>query len=187
MHKILLLFVLISVSIFSSAQTVLLEENPAKDTLPKIYGKNLKHFTHFYAGFGFASDNLNTDSVKINYGLSANYFIGIRYKRKINKFYALGYDVSLSATNFNIQQNTNKNFLDTHHYTKEKYHDASLALELYNRINIGKRGNSIGKYIDIGIYGEWVFSNYHYTKNPYPENLAANHGKYLMTKTRKNN
>ena len=185
--RIKLFLIITCSSLIAGAQTVLLEEYPAKDTIPKIYGKNLNHFSHFYAGFGFAADNTKIDSVKINYGLSANYFIGIRYKRKISNYYAIGYDASLSVTNFNIRQNSNKNFLDTLQYTKEKYHYTSLSLELYNRVNFGKRGNAIGKYIDAGIYGEWVFSNYHYTKTPYPENTTTNHGKYIETKTRKNN
>ena len=44
----------------------------------------------------------------------------------------------------------------------EKKHSLTnngLGLEFYQRINIGKRGNALGNYLDIGVQGQWNMSD----------------------------
>lgn len=161
---LLIIFFLFSVCLLN-AQTVLLEQNLKKDTVKKTIGQNLKHFVHFYAGISFAAGPTESDSIKINYGLSNSFVFGIRYKRKICNLYSLGYNAGISANSFNINQNKNKRFIDDSIHKKEKLILTAISLELYNRFNFGKRGNIIGKYIDLGVSGQWVARSNLYIKD----------------------
>lgn len=150
---------------FLKAQTVLMEQNLKKDTIKPVFGQNLKHFYHAYLDFGFVAGPPEADSIDINYGRSNSFAIGFRYKRKICGFYAAGYDLSLSAINYNIRQSGNKRFIDDSLHKTEKFSLLNLSLELYNRFNFGRRGNIIGKFLDAGAFGDWVISARHYTKD----------------------
>lgn len=148
-----------------NAQTVLLEQNPKKDTIKRIVGQNLKHFIHVYGGISFAASPSEADSVQVNYGLSNCFSFGIRYKRKICNAYAIGYNLSMATTGYNIKQDKDKRFIDDSIHKKEKLILTALSFEFYNRINFGKRGNIIGKYIDLGVYGNWNIGSNLYLKD----------------------
>jgi hypothetical protein len=182
-HKIFILILLFTVS-FLNAQTVLLEQNVKKDTIKKTVGPNLKHFVHFYGGISFATSPSEADSIKINYGLSNNVSIGVRYKRKFSKVYALGYNVCFSANANNIKQNKYKRFIDDSIHKQEKLLLTSISIELFNRFNFGKRGNTIGKFIDLGAYGNLVARSTLYVKDEVKIN-GQNKTTPIETSTRK--
>ena len=152
------IFILFLLSIAGFSQTVLLEQDVTKDTLPRTYGPNLRNFRHFYYSFGFVAGGSENKNLEINYGRSIEAAIGYRYKRKINNFYSFGWNMNCNIKNFNIRENAFKIFPNPAIHYKEKLITRNLALEVYNRFNFDtKRGDFIGNFIDIGAFAEWNF------------------------------
>lgn len=132
------------------AQTVVLSEN-VKDTLQSEFGRNKKHFLHFFLGYGNVAGKSNKGS-EINYDRSGGFSYGLRYKRKINGFCSLGFDVGYRGTNYSISQVPGKMFPDNVLHKSEKLSIKSVELALYNRLNFDiNRGNYMGRFLDLGI------------------------------------
>lgn len=131
-----------------------LEENPYAQ---KENGPNLKHFRHLYVDLEFFTGTGQTGT-HINYGSSYVTGAGFRYKLKLTELYSIGYDLGYTRFNYNIRQENSKFFPNNITHDKEKIVIHTLNLEFYNRINLKKRGNQIGTYIDFGVYGGWGIS-----------------------------
>lgn len=148
------------------SQTILMEEDVNADTLPPTFGPNLKNFVHSYFRYGFVAGKSEGAGAEIIPGLSNEFSFGIRYKRKMNNFYALGFDVFYNKINYRLKQISSKVFPDTlHNHIAEKFFYNNFGLEIYNRFNFGKRGNILGNFLDLGGYGEWGFSIKHFFKD----------------------
>lgn len=171
--KLLIGLLLLMANGMINAQTILLEQEPGKDTIPETYGQNLKNFSHFYYGLGFIAGAGDNNGLKINYFMSNELTLGLRYKRKVNNFYALGADINCSIQNYNINQNSLKTFPNAILHDKEKLLTRELGLEFYNRFNFGKRGNYIGNFIDLAAYGQWDFFPTYVTIDNYKSGNAA--------------
>jgi hypothetical protein len=163
MKKTLTIFLLfLSLSAFT--QDILLEQNVKADTIQPDRGPNLKNFTHGFIGLGFP---LFTNEA-VSYtkpGLSAAFDFGIRYKRKLTNFLAIGSDLGINVAAYKIKQDNKKTVPDTIINKKEKFQLSSLAGSAYARINVGRRGNYIGNYMDMGVYGSWNMTKKHKTTN----------------------
>ena len=161
-------FVFICIMFFSFnifSQNVLLEEDPLNDTIiPKI-GPNLKKFNYFYIGYEVIADNFSSQSAKVRNGASNLLFFGFRHKRKINNFWSVGYDVNSSTATYSIKQNSKKTFPSIFSHKKERLAISGLSLQLFTRFNFDRRGNKLGKYLDLGGYAMFDFSNSHFTKD----------------------
>jgi len=137
-------------------------------TIPEK-GPNSKKFGHIYLAFTnyvpFNNQGINVKS----FG-SMQYEFGRRYKRKLNNTFSVGYNLSFSTYDFNIKQDTAKEFPVSEKFDKEKIRLNALNLELYQRINFGKRGNYMGIFMDVGVRGEWnVFNKYITWDNQVPQ------------------
>lgn len=138
------------------SQEIIIEKDLKKSPYAKEEnGPNLKHFRHLYLDLEFFTGTGQTGT-RINYGSSYITGAGFRYKLKLTELYSIGYDLGYSRFNYNIRQESSKLFPNIIIHDKEKIVIHNLNLELYNRINLKKRGNQIGTYIDVGIYGAWV-------------------------------
>jgi hypothetical protein len=153
------------ISAAASSQHVLLEQDVNADTIQETSGPNLKKYTHLYASYGLVLGETEGDSAEIKIGNSSQFAMGVRYKRRLSNFYAIGFDLSYNITTFHMEQDSAKLLPDTLLHDKEKLASNNVTLQLYNRFNFGKRGNHIGNYLDIGGYGEWAFSITHSTKD----------------------
>lgn len=174
MKKIILLSFIITGLIFSTfAQQVLLEEKPENLYKVSKKGKNRTHYTHFYFGFGSYVDQPETDALKIVPVLSNQTSLGLRYKLKFCNFYAWGLDMNWSFNRQYIKQNSTNFFPDSLSHKKEIFSYHTLGLEYYNRFNFGKRGNMIGKYLDLGVWGNWMFSPKHTFWDTYDDPLLG--------------
>lgn len=147
-----LIFVVFSMVSFS--QEVLLSEDVKSDTIRPTKGPNLKNYTHLFVGIGFPFVTNESVSYTIP-GLSCSYDFGIRYKRKLASFLAIGTELEGTFTKFRVKQGSDKTFPDTIDYKKEEFQVNSVAASVFVRINIGRRGNHIGNYLDMGAYGAW--------------------------------
>jgi hypothetical protein len=156
--------VLLSVSLGAFSQDILLQQDVKGDTIRPAWGPNLRNYAHVYIGFGFP---LYTNEA-VNYtipGLSSGLDLGLRYKRRITNYLATGLELGLNATSYKLKQRDPKTIPDTVINDKEKFQIGTVMSSGYIRINVGRRGNYIGNYIDLGAYGGWNFQKKHKTTN----------------------
>jgi len=149
----------------SYSQEVLLEKNVKDNAYSLKEGPNMKKFSHLFFGYEFFASRPDEKGAEIVYGLSTTMNIGYRHKIKIFEFYSIGFNTKYSFKKYNIKQGENKLVPNAVLHDKEKIRFHNAGFELYNRFNIDKRGNIIGKYLDIGLYANWAFAINHYAKD----------------------
>lgn len=165
MRKYLIILVLSVIALSLNAQSVLLEEDVNYyEDIPET-GPNRKHYYHFYGSWGvmFGATENNRSAIKPL--LSYHYNLGFRYKRKLSNFYSLGYELTLGNKNFRLADDGARTIPAEKHYDKEKINMYSFGIGVYNRFNFGKRGNYIGKFLDIGAYGKWNYASRYFYKH----------------------
>ena len=161
------------------AQKVLLEQHVQKDSVLPSFGPNLKHFMYFDIGYGFVAGNSSFGS-EIDYGRSTSFLFGLRYKRKISNYYSLGFSLDYFNILYRLKQDSSKILPDKNLHNKEILKTNNFSLEFYNRINFDKRGNFMGKYIDLGFYGNLPFSSSHQYSD---DKIKPNAGKTKVINT----
>lgn len=161
-NKLVLLLVILATKAFS--QDILLQQDVKKDSLRPVYGPNLKNFFHGYVGLGFPI--FTNEAANFTKPMASTSFdFGLRYKRKITPHLATGFDLGITSTAYRIKQNDSKTVPDNVINDKEKIQISTLESSLWLRINVGRRGNFIGNYLDLGGYGGWNFQKKHKTTN----------------------
>ena len=174
MKKIIFsIFIFSLFTFFATAQSVVLEEDVKSDTIVKKWGANRSHFQHLYFDLNFVVDPAEKGA-EVRYGLSHGIGIGYRYKKRLCNTFALGLDGSYRFFKYDIKQHKDKKVPKGINYNgdydKEKYKTHTLSGEAFLRINVGKRGNLVGNFLDIGAYGSWIFGFNHWYKQDYKEN-----------------
>lgn len=156
---ILIAFMALTSVLFS--QNMIMDEKP--DSLYNIskWGKNRVNFIHFYGSYGLVAGAAEGNAYDVKYGLSREWKFGIRYKLRICNFYAMGFDFAIAQSRFRFAQNSSNTFPDTVMHDQEYLGLSTLGLDYYNRFNFGKRGDVVGKYLDLGVYATYAFSTYH--------------------------
>src|SRR5690348_2546738 len=71
-----------------SAQQILLSGKYDPDA-KKIYGANERNFIYTYYGFGYAMGRSDT-AFRLQYGWPNTYYLGIRYKLRLNRVFSTG-------------------------------------------------------------------------------------------------
>ena len=158
----LIAFLLITTQAF--AQEILLEQDVTADSVRPSRGPNLKNFTHFYAGLGFPVFT-NEEVTYTEFGTSTDVNFGLRYKRKFTNTLAAGADLCVAASSYKIKQDNMKSVPDTIANEKEKIRIGVVSPSVFLRLNIGKRGNYVGNFLDLGAYGGWNIRKMHITVN----------------------
>jgi len=159
---IIIMFVIITNNLI--AQNVLLTQYPMEDTIIPKYGQNLKNFGLVFINYELYVDNFSNNSSKIKHGSSYSLTCGYKYKRKVSNFWSLGYEVFLKNSTFNIVQNNDKIFPTSTKFKNERLSVGGIGIGLYTRFNFDRRGNKIGKYIELGGYASWNYANNHFMK-----------------------
>ncbi|MCF8294451.1 MAG: outer membrane beta-barrel protein [Bacteroidales bacterium] len=157
MKNLILLIGLIIGSMSLNAQDVVLEESVPDSLVEPKFGPNYRHFIHTFYNFGvMVTESAEATAVKA-YKSGYQLPIGIRYKYKLNNHVALGTDIyyKWSWIYFDTERSSSSV------YTQEMYNIGSWGLSPYLRINVGKRGNTLGKFIDLFAYGD-INSMRHY-------------------------
>ncbi|MFO8054185.1 MAG: hypothetical protein R6U19_03365 [Bacteroidales bacterium] len=169
MHRLFLSLLFLSLAGLTNAQSVLLEEKVDfyEDTSRR--GPNRTHYHHMYSGWGMMFGITNDGVINTDPLLSHYFELGMRYKLKLGKYYSLGYELGLNSYNFCLDKDDeNRSFPDTMQYDKEKVNLFALSGGLYHRINIDKRrGDYIGNFFDMGVYGEWNYASRYFYKEEY--------------------
>lgn len=178
-YKFILVSMLSLISFLAYSQKQIIHQNLKQDTLKVDRGANARKFTHAYIFAG----GMVPDSKIIDPARSHEFGFGWLKKRKLSNTFSIGFDFAFSYKNYHIK--------DTSYYAlppgstliKERLYTRNLQFKPWLRINIGKHGNTLGKYVDLGAFGEWSFTRTHYFKfeNPKgtPEGVT---GEYLLKK-----
>jgi hypothetical protein len=161
-------------------QKVLMEKNIKDNAYSMKKGPNMKYFSHIFIGYELFAGPPDKKGAEIVYGSSASLDIGYRHKFKILEFYSIGFSTEYSFNKYIIRQTENKLLPNTLEHDKEKLRFNNARLEFYNRFNFDKRGNTLGKFFDIGLYGDWTFATNHYTRDKAHD--AANMSEVTVTK-----
>lgn len=146
------------------AQEILMEQDVLADTAVSNRGPNKKHFIQSTISFGLILGATDNDSTQIEMGNSFEFNTGIRYKRRFTNFYSIGAELAYSVQSYRIKQTEAKLFPSAGQYAKEKLIFNNAMVGMYNRFNFGKRGNSLGKYLDLGGYCNLTLISKHYVK-----------------------
>ena len=155
--KIFLLIVSLLMLLNLHSQDVLLDMD-VEDQFKETSGPNMQNYSHVYISLGVIPDFDEEGITSINFWKSGEYIIGYRYKRKLSSFYSLGYDVNFNVDRFLFDAVDLFSNLDNPRFGGQvkKHHllNNSFNLEIYQRFNIGSHGNTLGNYIDMGVYGQ---------------------------------
>jgi hypothetical protein len=160
--KNLLFFLLFPSSMV--AQQVMLSEDVAIDSTIAKRGPNRKHYTHSFMSFGLAAD-AGSAGAKVVQPRFDYFNFGIRYKRRLAEHFAVGFDLSYGLEDYRLKQEAGKKLPDSLLNSRERMIFNNFTTGLYMRFNFGKRGNQLGKYLDLGGYGNIVFGHTHFLKN----------------------
>lgn len=145
------------------------------------WGKNRTHFGHFYFGFGGYFNDEGTKQLEVMSLKSNQTKIGYRYKLKFFEHYAWGLDLSYTYNRYRIKQSDSNIFPDQVRHKKEVFANNTFELGYYNRFNFQRRGDHIGKYLDLGVWGNWVFDSKHVFKDKFDEPfLGASNSKTIL-------
>jgi hypothetical protein len=136
-----------------NGQEVVMDKTVTREMFKMNEGPNTSRFTHVFLSLGsfIKTSSLQADP---SYPGSLQIGAGLRTKFKIAEWYALGYELEYRLSSFRYAKAHDS--LQIH--DKDKILTHSLALSLFQRFNFDKRGNYIGKFMDIGAYGEWPFA-----------------------------
>lgn len=145
------------------AQHVLLEEE-VNDYEIKKWGANCKHNIHAYTGLGFLASETEGSGMKIIYGASSAFRFGVRYKRRFTNWLSTGIDLNYNIISYRMKQYDDKILPVPTEWDKEKFVLNNLGSEYYIRLNFGRRGNFLGKFLDVGVYGNWTFNSRYIVK-----------------------
>jgi len=170
--KYLFIFGFLALTYLASGQTVLLHEKISDYDfkMPKR-GPNFRHFTHLYLGFAFFIPNNESAEIETKPGSTTTFSVGWRYKFKITRWLAVGSGLNYTNDVFNLAQNENKIVPNDLLHEKEKLRFNNLGPEVYLRFNFGKRGNVVGRFVDVGAYLNWSFKVKHMYQNMVDNNL----------------
>ncbi|MBN2758273.1 MAG: hypothetical protein JXR51_13960 [Bacteroidales bacterium] len=173
---VLILCVLLLISNLIVGQTVILNEKPIEyDLKMPTDGPNFNHFNHLYLSYNFIIPFGNKNEIETNFGQSYIFNLGWRYKYKIAEFFAIGTALNFYNVTYNLAQNENKKVPNDILHKKEKIKFNNLGTEFFMRFNFGKRGNVIGRFIDLSSYVNYAIS----VKHLYQDPIDSNNNQYM--------
>ena len=143
------------------AQRVLLHATPDTDSMEVRRGPNRAVFRHFYLGYAPVVGEAAGPGAELRYGTSGEFFVGLRHKFRLSQTLALGTDVRYARLVYQLRQNSQKVLPTPAQHHSESLSLPQLQLEPYVRLNAGRRGNVIGRYVDLTAWGGWLTGTTH--------------------------
>jgi len=115
---------------------------------------------------------------------SASFSYGFRMKAKLCSWNAFTFDFGYHLDRFSMNQKQVKlPPFDPARHKRQTLSANSLYFSFCDRVNIGRRGDVLGRWIDFGGYGEWIFrATDFYVDQHYDSNSPS--GYNFKTKTR---
>jgi len=144
----------------ASGQEIFLREDLRGDTITPDTGMNRKHYRHAFIGSNMFLGGPDGPGGAINSFKSWGYEYGLRYKRKFSHYYSVGYDINLRRLRYTPSEWQMASLNGELPLKREKVVLVQTGLALYQRINWQKRrGDFIGRFVDLGVYGHWNFAS----------------------------
>jgi hypothetical protein len=140
-----------------NAQTTLMDQ-PAQNPSERLQkGPNSTYYQSGFWSFGVAIPIEESDSAQT--ASSAIWRYGTRGKWRWSNTFAGIWDLGWNRAAYRIEQDSAKNvFGRGQEFDQQKFVWNQLEAGAGIRVNVGKRGNYLGNFIDLGGYGEWGFS-----------------------------
>jgi len=147
------------------AQQVLVQANVADDTLKNTFGPNRRYFGHLLVGYSFVAGAAKPGAA-VRYGLqSSEVRFGGRLKRRLSQALALNVELGYAYSLYSLAQNNQKTVPTTTLHRSETLRQHLLYSELSVRLNVGRRGNNVGNYLDLLAGGNWAPGTAHTTED----------------------
>lgn len=143
------------------AQRVLLQSVVAEDTVYDQFGPNRRFFNHLYLGYMPVIGRAAGAGAKLRYGSSAEFMVGVRNKFRLSEPLSTGFDLRFVRLTYDLAQTSGKVLPTTELHYRESLAMSQLQLEAFVRLNVGQRGNVIGRYLDLTGWGGWALSTAH--------------------------
>lgn len=143
------------------AQIVVIAEDVNSNDEKTEFGMNRKHYTHSFIGLQFMAGPPEMAGAEIVYGRSRILEYGYRYKRKLSETFSFGSEIIARRHGYHVKQTAEKLVPDNIIRDREKLVFLNAGLGAYKRINIGQRGNYIGRFFDVGGWASWNFHSRH--------------------------
>lgn len=138
-----------------AAQRILIEEDLRGDTIVTDFGMNRKHYFHNYLGVHFPVGSGEVSQADVAIGRSWTLEYGFRYKRRYSQTFSGGLETVFKRSSYHPERFLQVDLPEGYDYNREKFVFLSLGMIGYQRINLSKkRGNYIGRFVDIGAYGD---------------------------------
>ncbi len=178
---IIILFFLFTSGVLD-AQEFLIHQYPKLDTLPKKIGANRENYYAGLGGFGFFGGPTDSSASDVSILRSAYWTIGGRYKHKRNNVFSSGIDWYITYRQYRILQTNQKTFGGQVKHQRERYSQLTLDVSYFWRFNLNKRGNHLGKYIDLFTTGIFSPMNRYVVHDKIDPLYGTKEGKYVFSK-----
>jgi len=143
--------------IATSSQTVLMMNNVHEDLAEQQSGENLGGFNMLVIKYGHYIDVPAEIGIQTRRSFMMHY--GILHKHKLNRSLSVLAEQGIGLNNFRITQDSVTFFKDSVTYDRERLTLFSWDFSLGLRFNFDRnRGNHLGWYLDVLVYGGWNFS-----------------------------
>ena len=147
------------------AQQVLVQANVADDTVKTTFGPNRRYFGHLFLGYGLVAGPAGSGA-GVRYGLrAAELRGGGRLKVRLNQTLAVNLDLGYAYLRYDLAQNGQKILPTPDLHRRENFGLHQIYTEASLRLNAGRRGNSVGRYLDLLASGGWVAGTTHTTED----------------------
>jgi hypothetical protein len=159
-YKIIFFAVALSSSLYAQEEPSIEVEMPLESITPqKKWGKNRTHYLHTYINLGVGSNLDSREGLSNRVFSSWDFNFGVRYKLRLNNTFALNSDIFFGGQTFvfKVDKEAQQVLYPTifKEITHERWDFGQIALAQGIRINFGKRGNHIGKFLDFGVFGQF--------------------------------
>ncbi len=147
------------------AQQVLVHANVADDTIKTTFGPNRRYFGHLYLAYGLVAGPAGAGA-GLRHGLpSAELRGGGRLKFRLTQALALNLDLGYDYLRYDLAQNGQKTVPSFALHRRETLGLHQLYSEVSLRLNAGRRGNAVGRYLDLLASGSWAAATRHTTRD----------------------
>ena len=162
-----LLFTLLLGPLAASGQSVLLQADVAQDTLGAEFGPNRRYFGHVLMGLGLVAGPAGGPGAAVRYGRgSTELELGARLKRRCSQALALTLTGRYALLSYELAQTSRKTVPNATLHKRESLSLHQLQLEVGLRLNVGRRGNVVGRYVELLGWGGRVVGSSHRTEDP---------------------
>ncbi|MCB9261534.1 MAG: hypothetical protein H6607_04100 [Flavobacteriales bacterium] len=163
MKRLIILAVAVASFFCANAQSIMLKQDVNEDTVVSNFGRNRKHFYAGNVGFASIIGNTDNDSFSLKNAASWQFNAGVYYKYRVSQPYSLVFRLDYVFDKYKFKTDS----------SNVKYANLVMQtarLEFANRFNYGRRGNYLGRYLEIGISADYAYRNRFFTKTTAPDN-----------------